>query len=957
MQRLKVYLLIKNRQAKSKQPSRTRKAVADASARVILAFFSFALCTTLIAAGFFYAWLSTDLPSIEQLPVLLDQQKGELLQPTRLLDRTGTQVLATLGESNEKRAFLSINPDESNHFSLQLVRLLVAALDPIFWSDDGVDTNHLLDPQPHTIAERLVRNLLLADEVESQKTTLRMKLLARQVTLRYGRTQVLEWYLNSADFGHETFGADNAAHVYLNKSAADLDLAEAALMVSLVEFPALNPLDAPAAAIENQQKLLKDLFDQSVLSFNEYSQANEEKLKFAAVPSEGSTDVSGFVQYAKHQLENLLGANRIARGGLDVITTLDVDLQAQLQCASDKELVQIVTNQPAAMTASEDCRAASYLPTQKFNWEGGADLLTSSLILDPKTGQILAYSSPYSLTPSITTPEYQPGSLLSPFVALAAFARGSSPASLVWDAPSTLPAGLVGFENPDGIYHGPVNYRLALANDYVVPIAGIFNQIDAQTIWVLAASAGLSAPEQEKADAKALFSGVKTDLFEIAQAYGTLAANGTKNGLYNPQSGMIEPSAILQVLSSSGQIILDASQPQQSAVISTSLSYLINSVLSDEDSRWPSLGHPNSLEIGKTAAVKIGQVQGKDQVWTVGYTPNKLVLTWFGASSTENSNSNLDPRMAEGLWRALIQYATTNDSDESWIRPLDVNEIQVCSPSGMLPTAICPDIISDVFIAGNEPTQVDTLYQKVKINRETGLLATIFTPSSLVEERTFINVPDSLRNWASSAGLAVPPQGYDTIPVTQTNPLLQISSPALFSPVSGKVQIYGSANIENFSSYTLQFGQGINPDTWQQIGDTQTRPVENGELAEWDTTGLEGLYVLRLTVVQQDNQIQTAVIQVTVDNTPPVISVISPFENSQLTPDNGIILLSADVSDNVAIARVEFWLDGRKIGERVTAPFTLLWLSVNGNHSLHIKAFDTAGNEKDTETIDFSVTP
>jgi membrane peptidoglycan carboxypeptidase len=398
----------------------------------------------------------------------------------------------------------------------------------------------------------------------------------------------------------------------------------------------------------------------------------------------------------------------------------------------------------------------------------------------------------------------------------------------------------------------------------------------------LAASTGLTAPQQENASAEALFSGTKTDFFEIAQAYGTLAANGTRNGLYDAQAGSIVPGAILEVRSSSGQVILDTSKPQQSAVISTSLAYLINSVLSDENSRWPSLGHPNALEIGKTAAVKIGQVQGKDQVWTVGYTPNKLVLTWFGVSGAENSSSNLDTRMAESLWRALMQYASANDAEEGWTRPLDVNEIQVCSPSGMLPTAICPDITSDVFIAGNEPTQVDNFYQKVKVNRETGLLATIFTPASLVEERTYINVPDSLRDWAAAAGLAVPPLGYDAIPVSQTNPQLQITHPAVFSPVSGIVEIDGSANPIDFASYTVQFGQGINPDTWQQIGETQTHPVENGTLALWDTTGLEGLYALRLTVVQKDNQIQTAVIQVTVDNTPPVIQGI--FTGSERTP-------------------------------------------------------------------------
>ncbi len=513
MQRLKVYLLIQQRQAKRGRSLQTGATVLNAGARLVLALVSIFICLFFLAAGFLYAWLSNDLPAIEQLPVLLNRQNGELLQPTRLLDRSGQKVLATLGNSGEQRTFLSVNPDEPGHFSLQLLRFSVAVLDPGFWADDGVDTTDWLDPQPHTLAERLVKELLLADEADSQRTALRMKLLARQVTLRYGRTQVLEWYLNSADFGHDTFGAESAAQLYLGKSAADLNIAESALLVSLIESPALNPVDAAAAALENQQQLLKTLNANGVLSTEEFKQASPESLTFAPLPISDDPDNSGFVQYAEQQLGDLLGANRVARGGLDVITTLDVTLQDQLDCTTQRALLQIVVGDQAGANDAQACPAAAFLPTQQFDWEGSADLLSASLILDPQNGQILAYKAPTSLTNTRSIPDFQAGSLLSPFVTLAAFARGSSPATLVWDAPATLPSDLGSAANPDGKFHGPVNYRLALANDYVVPLSGVFNQIDAQTIWTFAASTGLNAPKAENAGAEILFGGGQTDRF------------------------------------------------------------------------------------------------------------------------------------------------------------------------------------------------------------------------------------------------------------------------------------------------------------------------------------------------------------------------------------------------------------------------------------------------------------
>ena len=80
--------------------------------------------------------------------------------------------------------------------------------------------------------------------------------MANRLLDRYGRAQVLEWYLNSASFGHLAYGADSAARLYLGKSASQLDYYDAAQLVAVLEAPALNPLDAPAAAHERQIEVL-----------------------------------------------------------------------------------------------------------------------------------------------------------------------------------------------------------------------------------------------------------------------------------------------------------------------------------------------------------------------------------------------------------------------------------------------------------------------------------------------------------------------------------------------------------------------------------------------------------------------------------------------------------------------------------------------------------------------------
>ena len=210
-----------------------------------------------------------------------------------------------------------------------------------------------------------------------------------------------------------------------------------------------------------------------------------------------------------------------------------------------------------------------------------------------------------------------------------------------------------------------------------------------------------------------------------------------------------------------------------------------------------------------------------------------------------------------------MQISSENLPREGWPAPADISVINVCDPSGMLPTAECPNLVSEVFLNGNEPIQPDNMYHKFSVNRETGLLATVFTLPQLIEERLYLVVPSDARAWAESAGLEIPPAAYDVIQAPQVNPDVNITSPELFTEVSGEVQIRGTAAGEDFLSYRVLVGQGLNPQEWLQVTEGN-EPVNNRLLAEWDTTNLSGLYAVQLQVIRTDQRVDTAIIQVTV---------------------------------------------------------------------------------------------
>ena len=107
------------------------------------------------------------------------------------------------------------------------------------------------------------------------------------------------------------------------------------------------------------------------------------------------------------------------------------------------------------------------------------------------------------------------------------------------------------------------------------------------------------------------------------------------------------------------------------------------------------------------------------------------------------------------------------------------------------------------------------------------------------------------------------------------NPAIHFSLPPMFGYVHGKVTITGTASSQNFTSYKVEAGKGLNPTEWVQIGTTGLKPVVEDSLVVWDTTGLNGLYALRLQVIGAENRLTTSTIQVTVDNNPPVIDIKS----------------------------------------------------------------------------------
>jgi hypothetical protein len=269
-------------------------------------------------------------------------------------------------------------------------------------------------------------------------------------------------------------------------------------------------------------------------------------------------------------------------------------------------------------------------------------------------------------------------------------------------------------------------------------------------------------------------------------------------------------------------------------------------------------------------------------------------------------------------------------------------------------------VVNEVFIHGTEPTAYDHLYKPYRVNKETGNLATLFTPLELVEERVYMVPPPEALEWARQVGIEQPPQEYDSIYVqSDINPDVNITSLDPFMYASGELLIEGNAHPEGFLYYRLQYGMGINPTRWVQLEEDIQEEVRDGVLGTWNTEGLNGLYTLQLVVVREGDRVDTAAVPLTIDNQPPLVQLVTPQEGQtfSITQDVNAII-RAEASDETGLSQVAFYLDGRRISLVEVLPYTTLWDIVGtGEHTLFARAYDLAGNSAQTPRVTIVVTP
>jgi penicillin-binding protein 1C len=881
-----------------------------------------------------YYSIASSLPSVSDL-----RARAAQFETTRILDREGGLLYEILDPNAGRRTYVPLD-----EISPYLVAATVSAEDKDYYTHRGFDPLAILRAfwqnlssgetvsGASTITQQLARSLLLSPEERNQQTYMRKvreAILAIEIERRYTKDEILELFLNESYYGNLAYGIEAAAETYFGKTAGTLDLSESAFLAGLPQAPSYYDIFSNAPATLNRhQTVVMLMFQLSEERGCIHVSNNPQPVCVDAVAAAGAirqmeqrsfVRPSGemryphWVQYIRTLLEARYDPQTIYRSGFTVTTTLDPDMQDAAQ--------QSVTAQVAALVDR--------------HVTGGA-----LVAIQPSTGEILAMvGSPDFFNDAASgqinmavSPTRQPGSSIKPFTYLAAFEKGWTPATLIWDVPSQFPpSGRANDPNPPYIptnyshsFRGPVTLRSALANSLNIPavktlyFVGVYD--DPATpqkdgLVGMAERLGMTSLTREDYGLSLTLGGGEVSLLEMTAGYAVIANGGVR----------VPPVAILKIVDFQGNVVFEAQPPRGEQVLRPEHAFLMSSILSDNAARAPVFGTNSLLNLPFPVAVKTGTSNDARDNWTIGYTPDLAVGVWVGNPDYTPMVNTTGITGAGPIWSEFMTFAVyrlTGGNPTPFYRPEGIVQRTICSVSGTEPSRWCPSQREEYFAFDQLPLPNEyDLWTEAVIDGWTLLLASPecsqFTVRDMVinvrEEwaRNWILQEQEGRDWARDMGF----NEFFFIPERQctgSDPSAQLQ---FFGLQEGQTITSALVDIDilatatrGFLYWRLDWGVGTDPTSWTRLINDSTVPVTSpSRVLSWDVSAIGAQQVtLRLYMDGEQGHVErrlhltllppTAIPTETATPTPTETPTASPqpSDTPTETPTPSLTLLPSD---------------------------------------------------------------
>lgn len=562
-----------------------------------------------------------------------------------------------------------------NHFGFDFLRILKAG-----WVNI---TSGKTKQGASTISQQYVKNLFL-DFDKTWERKWNELWLTLNIEMHYSKDEILEGYLNTINYGHGMYGIENASQFYFNKSASDLTLAEASLLVGIPKSPSnYSPIVNFDLAKSRQKMVLSGMVKNGYISEEEMNEAYNEELNI--IGKKNSINLSTLMYYQDAVLNELESIDNIPTsfldtGGLKIYTSLDLDVQTILE---EKITDNLADNETIQVNA---------------------------IMMDPNTGGIIALvgGRDYSLSQynrSLSS-KRQVGSVMKPILYYSALENGFTSSTCFTSEETTFTFSNnqnYSPRNANEVYgNKPISLAAAIAysdNVYAVK-THIF--LGEDNLVNMAQRLGITS---SMAEVPSLALGTsEMNIIELTSAYATFANEGYK----------ITPHLIERVEDNNGNILYEVDDVKES-ILNPSLVYILNNLLtSTYDPTFIDYNYPTVLSIASKLSKKYSIKSGTTATdsWTVGYNPQVITSVWVGYDDSSNISSS-DYMYTKNIWAETME-GYLKDKEEVWYdMPNNVVGVVVDPISGLPADNSSTKKKVLYYLKGTEPSETQVVFDEI----------------------------------------------------------------------------------------------------------------------------------------------------------------------------------------------------------------------------------------------------
>jgi membrane peptidoglycan carboxypeptidase/fibronectin type 3 domain-containing protein len=606
-----------------------------------------------------------------------------------------------------------------------------------------------------TITQQTIKNAMFPEQDRTLERKVQEMYLAINLEKQLTKDEILVTYLNWIYFGKSgpdnLYGIERASQAIFGVSAKDLNLAQSTILAALPNNPSLfTPYDHLDATQSRQEYILNEMVQDHFITQAEADEAKAYDVAkdIQAVKEKKSVKGGEFAhlnaEIETQAAEKLMESGKygsldearqaLFRGGYAIYTTIDRKLQKTVdQTLNDPDYY------PKNISYTVTDNKGKQTPVENAMEQSGAALI------DNKTGRILAMGGGrnYEVDQiNHATRPRQPGSTMKPIAvygpAIELKQLGSGTAiddvPMVWPDQNAADGKYFPF-NWDKKFHGLMTAREALEQSYNIPALKVFHLITPKVGLDFVKKMGVTTIDDTDYNLASGIGGMSQGLTvqEATGAYATI-----------PNAGVFRDTFMIEEIKDRHGADAYKHESKESKVFDPNTAYILNDMMKGVV-RKGTASEVGAKFPGYAIAGKTGTTNEDKDAWFIGYTPDVTLGVWVGYNipyPLKSGQGNTPKKLWNSIMGSVLPSLETRTKD-FFPNPGGVRQVAVCRASGKLPTELCKqqnDVVTELFLAGTEPHEMDDVYVKAKYYEVNGkkYLANDSTPAYLVKEGIFI---------------------------------------------------------------------------------------------------------------------------------------------------------------------------------------------------------------------------